>query len=103
MSSIKAQLFQAALEKACILPEALNKAVVAFKQIQGSDTRCDYRGWMRGTEEHGTRTLEQVVLHSLATGNVAAQRSNTFGERANLQGDPAIKPEVADRAPPIFT
>src|SRR6266566_8283069 len=54
MSSIKAQLFQAALEKACILPETLNKAVVAFKQIQSSNTRCDYRGRMRGTEEHRT-------------------------------------------------
>src|SRR5947209_6052559 len=54
MSSIKAQLFQAALEKACILPETLNKAVVAFKQIQSSNTRCYYRGRVRGTEEHRT-------------------------------------------------
>src|SRR5947207_14935220 len=54
MSSIKAQLFQATLEKACILPETLNKAVVAFKEIQSGNTRCDYRGWMRGTEEYRT-------------------------------------------------
>ena len=54
VSSIKAQLFQAALEKACILPETLNKAVVAFKEIQSGNTRCDYRGWMRGTEEYRT-------------------------------------------------
>src|SRR6266516_7987291 len=74
--SIKAKLFQAALEKACILPETLNKAVVAFKQIQSSNTRCDYRGWMRGTEEHRTLTLQQVILHSQATCNIATQRSN---------------------------
>src|SRR2546423_309853 len=51
---IIAQLFQSALEKATILPETLNKAVVTFKQIQSGNTRCDYRGRMRGTEEHRT-------------------------------------------------
>src|SRR6266568_997274 len=99
---IIAKLFQSALEKACILPETLNKAVVAFKEIQGSNTGCHYRGWMRGTEEHGTRTLQQVVLHSLATSHIAAQRSNTLGERADLQSDSTIKPKMADRATPIF-
>src|SRR2546421_11722435 len=43
---IIAKLLQAALEKACILPETLNKAVVAFKQIQSGNTRCDHGGWM---------------------------------------------------------
>lgn len=86
------------LEVVGVIPEALDAFGFGFEEIEGGDAGCGDRGRVRGGEEKGTRAMVEVVDEVAAAADVAAERSDGFGERAHLHVDALSAVEVIDAA-----
>ena len=97
-AGVEAELLQARLEEAGVVPQPLDALRLVLQHVDGGDARGRHGRRLRGREEQRPAALGQVVLEVLPAGDVAAHHADGLGQRADLDVDAAVEVEVVDRA-----
>src|SRR6185437_1777977 len=98
LAGFKAEAFEAALEKFCVAPEALDElfARVGIEELEGGLARGG-DGWRmrRGEQERAAAMIEEVDEVARAA-NIAADGTDGFAERADLNVNASVAAQMID-------
>ena len=89
-ADVEAGVGELLLEVVGVVPEALDALGLVFENVEGGDAGGGDRGRMRGGEEKGAGAVVEVVDEVAAAADVAAERADGFGERADLDVDLSV-------------
>ena len=94
---VEAQTRQLGLEPAGVGPQPLLQLGLLLHDPDGLATGRHDRRRMRGGEEERAGPLGEDLAQGRRAGDVAAERADRLRQRADLDRDAAVQPEVVDR------
>ena len=86
-SNVEAGVGELLFEVVGVRPEAFYALRFIFQDVEGCDAGGGDGGWVRGGEEEGASVVVEEVDEVAGAADIAAERSDGFGEGADLDVD----------------
>ncbi len=99
---LKPSVFSPALKKRGVVPELLDDLRLLLEHVERGDARGGHRRRMRRREQERPCAVVKEVDQRRVAGDVAAEHADRLRQRADLDVDAPVHPEMIDRAAAVL-